>query len=59
MPTILVIDDETSVRQMIREMLADEGYTVLIAQHGQEALSYLRVVVVDGISLSHDSLDTY
>lgn len=49
MPTILVVDDELGIRAMVRDMLLDEGYAVLAARDGQEALAYLRVVVIDGI----------
>jgi len=36
--TILVVEDEKAVRKMIRKTLQNKGYTVLEAQHGQEAL---------------------
>ena len=49
MPTILIIDDEAAVRLMVREMLRDDGYRVLTACDGQEALTYLRAVHIDGI----------
>jgi two-component system cell cycle sensor histidine kinase/response regulator CckA len=36
--TILLVEDETAVRVMIRKILKSKGYTVLEAQHGQEAI---------------------
>jgi DNA-binding response OmpR family regulator len=37
--TILVVEDETGLRTMIAEHLEDEGYVVLTADTGHEALS--------------------
>lgn len=37
-PTILVIDDEQAILDMLKEMLQDEGYTVLLAADGQGGL---------------------
>jgi CheY-like chemotaxis protein len=37
--TILVVDDTDSLREMIRETLADLGYHVLVAASGEEGLS--------------------
>lgn len=36
--TILLVEDEKAVRTMIRKTLQSNGYTVLEAHHGQEAL---------------------
>jgi CheY-like chemotaxis protein len=49
MPTMLIVDDEAGIRLMVREMLRDEGYRVLTACDGREALTYLRSVQIDGI----------
>jgi CheY-like chemotaxis protein len=49
MPTMLIVDDEAGIRLMVREMLDDEGYRVLTACDGREALTYLRAVQIDGI----------
>lgn len=39
---ILVIEDDVSIREMLSECLAEEGYEVASAQHGRAALEYLR-----------------
>jgi CheY-like chemotaxis protein len=47
MPTILVIDDEPTVRNLLYDILVDEGYHVVRASDGVEGLVCLRTVVVD------------
>lgn len=37
--TVLVVEDEDSVRELVREVLADHGYTVLAAEGPQAALA--------------------
>lgn len=39
---ILVIDDETSIRDVLIEVLEEEGYGVVTAANGLEAISVLR-----------------
>ena len=39
---VLVVDDEPDVRSLLREMLQEEGYGVLEATNGVEALAVLR-----------------
>jgi CheY-like chemotaxis protein len=41
MDTILVVDDEPSIRQLVAEVLDDEGYGTVMASDGQEALDAL------------------
>ena len=39
---ILVIDDDAGIREVLSDVLADEGYTVATAANGREALGYLK-----------------
>jgi CheY-like chemotaxis protein len=38
-PTILVVEDEEPVQQLVADLLGDEGYHVLIADDGAQALA--------------------
>jgi CheY-like chemotaxis protein len=40
--SILVVEDEHPIRDVITEILEDEGYRVVAATNGLEALTYLR-----------------
>lgn len=49
---VLVVDDDANIRELISIFLSGEGYTVLEAENGQEALTILeenniQIVVVD------------
>jgi CheY-like chemotaxis protein len=39
---ILIVEDNTSIREMLTECLVEEGYNVVSSAHGQEALEELR-----------------
>ncbi len=39
--TILIIDDEPAIRQSMSDIFSDEGYTVICAEDGSQALSLL------------------
>lgn len=41
---VLVVDDESDIRQALAEVLASEGYDVIAAGDGQEALEKLRAL---------------
>ena len=45
--TILVVDDEPQYRLILRSVLMAEGYDVLLAEHGEEALTKLKGTHVD------------
>lgn len=49
--TILVVDDEKEIRDLIDIYLTNEGYKVLKAQNGKEALSFLEKQTIDLIIL--------
>ncbi len=41
-PTLLVVDDDRHLRDTLAELLAEDGYRVLTAGHGAEALATMR-----------------
>jgi two-component system response regulator (stage 0 sporulation protein F) len=49
--TVLVVDDEESIRFLYREELEEEGYTVITAADGEEALRKVRSDKPDLITL--------
>ncbi|MEA2011507.1 MAG: sigma-54 dependent transcriptional regulator [Verrucomicrobiota bacterium] len=67
MSKILVVDDEMSIVEVLRTLLTREGYTVVTASDGGEALTHLReeafdlmisdvrMAPIDGITLLHDA----
>lgn len=38
MPTILVVDDEPGIRMFISQILEDNGFSVLTAHDGEDAI---------------------
>ena len=40
--SILVVDDEESLREGLSKLLEDEGYTVMCAETGEQALAILQ-----------------
>ncbi|MDQ5857026.1 MAG: response regulator [Acidobacteriota bacterium] len=41
-PTVLVVDDDKDLLNVLREVIEEEGYRVLTAQNGEVALELLR-----------------
>ncbi len=50
-PTLLLVDDEPGIRKSLGEALKDEGYTVIKAEKGEQALELLEGPEGDGIHL--------
>jgi CheY-like chemotaxis protein len=42
--SVLVVDDDTEIREIVTEVLEDEGYSVAAAIHGAAALAVLKTV---------------
>jgi CheY-like chemotaxis protein len=51
MPTILIVDDESTIRSMVRHMLAQLPCTLVEASDGIEALAHVRRELPDLILL--------
>lgn len=45
--TILIVDDEAMIRNLLEKILAKEGYKTLLAKDGQEALDIINTQKVD------------
>lgn len=49
--TLLIVDDEPGIRRSLGESLAEEGYAVLKAEHGEQALELLEASDPEAIHL--------
>jgi len=63
MSTILVVDDDTQVLEVMSEMLRLEGHTVAVAENGQQAVEQIRdhrfdLVITDLIMPEKEGLET-
>ena len=52
--TVLVVDDESRMRKLIKDFLAQKGYSILEARDGEEALqvyeenkSHINLILLD------------
>lgn len=63
-PPVLVVDDDQAIRNALRDLLEDEGYTVFEVGNGQLALEFLRasefacVVLLDRVMPWMDGVAT-
>jgi two-component system, OmpR family, response regulator CpxR len=48
---ILVVEDDAEIRDLLREVLEDEGFVVAAAEHGREALDALEAGVQPALIL--------
>ena len=46
-PTVLVVEDEPAIREVVADLLKDEGYTVRQASDGLQAIDEMEVDDVD------------
>jgi len=51
MSTILVVDDESTIRDLAQMILEDAGYRVVLAQNGKEALQKIQAEAPDLVLL--------
>lgn len=49
MPAILIIDDERSIRNVLKDILSNEGYTVEEAADGEEGLKKFKLAMYDAV----------
>lgn len=61
-PLILLVDDEPSIRETVSFILEMEGYRVVTAENGEEALDQIRrlqppVVLLDAMMPRRDGFD--
>ena len=42
MPTVLIVDDESPIAEIVAAIVEDAGYTQIVAAHGREALEIAR-----------------
>lgn len=47
MKTVLVVDDEKNIRETLKDVLEDEGYQVLVAEDGKQAVDILKKDHID------------
>lgn len=62
-PRILVVDDETAIRNLLADLLGDEGYTVCTASNGLTALEMVHkqrpdLILMDVMMPELDGLET-
>ena len=63
MTRVLVVDDDEQMREMLAELLADEGYDVTKASDGEQAVALLReqpadLLITDIIMPNQEGVET-
>jgi two-component system, chemotaxis family, chemotaxis protein CheY len=63
MATILIIDDDKQVRDLLRQVLEEEGYTVITSHNGEDGLTRYRnqpadLIVLDILMPDKEGLET-
>jgi DNA-binding response OmpR family regulator len=53
-PLVVVVEDEQPIRELIADLLTDDGYNVIAAKDGSLALSIMESVVPDLVTLDLD-----
>src|SRR5699024_4838843 len=53
MGKILIVDDEQGIRLLLQEVFKEEGYVVLTAETGKEALSIIKENEIDVIVIDY------
>jgi len=61
--TVLVVDDEEYIRELLRTFLTETGYNVIVAAHGEEALDLAKkegpqVIILDVKMPGIDGIET-
>jgi len=61
--TVLVVDDEEYVRELLKTFLTETGYQVIVASHGEEALDLAtkerpQIIILDVKMLGIDGIET-
>ena len=59
MAKLLIIDDERGIRNTLREILADEGHEVEIAENGKQGLERAQAKAFDALLDFHKRLPKY
>ena len=50
---ILIVDDEVGIRELLSEILQDEGYRVALAENASEARAYRRAAAARAGAARH------
>ena len=62
-PTILVVDDEPDVRELVKDILESGGYRVATAENGRQARDYaqsqkFKLLIIDLIMPEEEGIET-